>query len=86
MLNLFETWVLDVTNWPHRVFYPVEQDQETVMFGMSLVANRPPAGARVVGILHEDGQEQAEAWARAHMDVVEELFNDDTGNDAIDGD
>ena len=60
------------------VFCPVDLDENgeitTVISGAMFVGS-PPSGAKVIAIVHEDGQEAVEAFYEAHRDLIEPFFS-----------
>lgn len=58
-------------------YCPVEGDFDsgdfTVVTGMNYIGFAPPDGSTLVGIIHEDGQEAADAFAQEHVDLLHSL-------------
>jgi hypothetical protein len=75
--QLSEHWVVDATASDGMeaaglyVFCPIvegDPGQTEVMVGLSFISSEPPGP--LCGIIHEGGEEAAQAWARAHPDLA----------------
>lgn len=58
-------------------FCPVELgpdgEIESIITGMNFVG-APPTGSAVIGVVHEDGQDAAEAFYAEHRNLIEPFF------------
>jgi len=78
MSNIWDEWLVDVT-FGSLCFVPIERtgpddDDFNIVFGMNYVADEPPSG-KVIGIIHEDGQEAVEQWCRENPDAFKRLMS-----------
>ena len=69
---MYNNWVMDVTNWPVYCFMPV--DGQDIIFGVNLISDKCPCN--LVGIIHSDGLEFAEAWAQENYDWFEKYSSE----------
>ena len=61
-------WVLDAT-LSHDDFYcyvPYDREKDKAITGMTL-GGFIPKGAKLIGVIHLDGQEAVEKWCEAHL-------------------
>jgi hypothetical protein len=75
----WENWVLDASmsgDGCPLCFCPVEGDLDgdyTIVTGMNLLADKPPDGAKLVAIVHEDGQGAVEEWIERNQAMIAHL-------------
>lgn len=73
----WKNYVIDATmGWP-PCFCPIEDDH-TIVTGMNMLG-LPPPGTTVVGIVHEGGQEAADAFYDEHRHEIEDLLQKHNG-------
>ena len=74
-------WVIDATlSTPPGLFCfcPIEGDingEYTIVTGMNYIGNRAPA--KLVAIVHEDGQEAVNRWCKEHEKELEAMEEPD---------
>lgn len=75
-----EDYVLDCTFGERDgflCFCPVNYDEEgnveSIMTGLSYLSDRPPDGARFVGVVHMDGQEACDKWCAENEETINRL-------------
>ena len=73
MDNIFKEWVIDVSFDP-PCFVPYERETDRLVIGMNLVSNAPPG--KLIGVIHQDGQEAVEKWCEDNPDEIARLFPD----------
>lgn len=59
------------------VFCPVELDvggEITAVISGAMFVGSPPRGARVIGVVHEEGQEAVEEFYADHRRLIDEFF------------
>jgi hypothetical protein len=68
-MSLWTNWIIDVTNWPDSWCFCPYEDDGSIVFGMNLIQDRCPGN--LVGLIHLDGQKQAEVFCHAVPDWKE---------------
>jgi hypothetical protein len=68
---MFNEWVLDVTlgNKSTNCYCPYEKETGSVVFGLSLLADKCPG--KLVGVVHMDGNDAVEKWLSEHPEYPE---------------
>ena len=56
-------------------FCPVDGDD--FVTGMNYISNRPPDGTKLVGVIHFDGQEAADAFYEKHRKAIAKMLTND---------
>lgn len=72
---MWDNWVIDATMGCPFCFCPIEGDIDgefSVVIGMN-VLGAPPSG-KIVAVVHEDGQEAADAFYEEHKEEIEKLL------------
>lgn len=67
--KMWEEWVLDVS-FDMPVFVPYERDTDTIVIGMNVARATSPG--KLVGVIHEGGQEAVDEWIANHPEWKEE--------------
>jgi hypothetical protein len=86
----WNNWIIDATMGYPLCFCPIEGDLDgefSVVVGMNLLGSPPPDG-KVIALLHEDGQEAADAFYEQHKAEIDEVLRaartpQDTKNDCL---
>lgn len=72
--------VIDATMGAHGgllCFCPVERgpdgEIDNIVIGANFIGS-PPVGCRIVGVVHEDGQEAVEAFYEVHKGIIDEAL------------
>ena len=74
MSSHWPEWVIDAGFCRDGLlcFCPIENagtDEESIVFGFSHLGDKCPG--KLVGVVHEDGQEAVEAWCAENHDRIE---------------
>ncbi len=67
-----EVYDSDIFNTRVFCFCPYEADTGTVVTGMNLITDWPEQ-AKVVGVVHMDGQEAVEKWIEEHPEEYKSI-------------
>lgn len=77
---MFPHWAIDASMGVRGglfCFVPIEDFETpgdfTVIWGMNFLSDVPPDGGVLVGVLHPDGNEAAQAFIDTHADALEEM-------------
>ena len=54
-------------------FCPLGENGDVIV-GMNFLSDKPPPNVKLVGIVHEDGQDAVEAWCNQHGDALDTLY------------
>ena len=71
-MSNFTEWLLDVS-FDYPCFVPYKDD--AIVFGMNVMANKSPA--KLVGVIHSEGQDAVEAWIEENPDWHEKYSGDE---------
>ena len=77
---MFDDWVIDASMGYRGgfCFCPVElegQEIKSIVAGMNFISTeKPPACKRLVGVVHEAGQDAVEAFCSEHKTELDALF------------
>ncbi len=70
---IWPEWIADVSTYAENgmiCFCPYEAETDTIVWGMNLVADKPPG--KIAFVVHSDGQSAVEQWCAAHKDILDD--------------
>lgn len=75
--NPVSDWMIDAEatgdKYPPFAFCPITVEDNSIVLGLTYVSDHPPYG-KVVGIFHNDGQEECDGYIAKHLDKIEEAL------------
>lgn len=81
---MFKDWVLDASKVDEGVtaFMPYDEKTGEIVFGLTIITDVCPG--RLVGVVHDQGQEAVEEWVKNHLDWYDRFKNPEAGPEGED--
>lgn len=67
----WDKWVIDATMGVPFCFCPMDGDD--IVTGVNMLAAAPPGGGELVGVIHADGDEAANAFYEEHKAEIDRI-------------
>lgn len=71
----WDNWVIDATMGVPFCFCPIDGDldgEHSIVIGINVLGG-PPPGAKVIAVVHAEGQEAADAFYEKHKTEIDAL-------------